>query len=169
MSHRFHPSHFRSGFSLSPSLCHRAPGTSITMSQNPSSAITSYQIFTCSGGKQVYNGLHVQRALLFLNHCQSTKIKCIWSFEPVTELVPAKSNGRHPFPQGIHCLVGKKNTEATTSNLMFPKLAWSWTNRASLTGNSEWPLIGHIRSHPLTLDDGARIGRGASLGTQFLF
>lgn len=119
----------------------QAPGTSITMSQNPSSAITSYQICTCSGGKQVHNSLHLQRALLFLNHCQSTKIKRIWSFVPVTELVPAKLNGRHPFPQGIHCLVGKKKHR---SNYLGIWCFRSWPG-AGLTGppSSQGTANGH--------------------------
>ena len=71
-SHRLHPFHRLR--SLSP----RALGINTTVSRNPKSSATSFPILTCSGRKQVYSALHLQRALLFLNYYQ--KKKCIRVF-----------------------------------------------------------------------------------------
>lgn len=121
---------FRIGFTLSTrllsplSLSPGTPGTHTTRRQNLSPAAT-YQTCICSEEKQrniIYRG-----PCCFLKHFIKKKIFFVLSecfYVPITELVPAEPqpNGHHPFPQGIHCLVGKRNTETTTSNpWMFQK------------------------------------------------
>lgn len=102
----------------------------------------------CSDGKQEYNVLHLQRVLLFLNHCHSKKKVAECSYVPITELLPAdvKSDGHHPFPQVIHCLVGERNRSKYLESL-FQKLRVGLTQSPSMeTANGKkngmnWPPV----------------------------
>ena len=166
-SHRLHPFHRLR--SLSP----RALGINTTVSRNPKSSATSFPILTCSGRKQVYSALHLQRALLFLNYYQKKNVSGCSHMPSLSWLCRGKAKWMSFFPSGNSLSSWeKKHRSKYLESLICRKLDWSGLTQLPTVetanvwkNNVHWPPL--LQSP--NIGQRCWLGWGANPGAQFCF